>query len=104
MITPDSAILSPPRATFEQCGRYLFAHPSIGEYTSGDITTILRAYFDVCVLAGVDPLLAVAPLVHETGNLSSWGAARPPRNPARIPLTCATGRLNHALAPCTSER
>src|SRR5258706_16105038 len=84
MITPDSAILSPPRATFEQCGRYLFAHPSIGEYTSGDITTILRAYFDVCVPAGVDPLLAVAHLGPAARNISRWWAPAPPPQPADI--------------------
>lgn len=87
MITPDVTILSAPRATTEQCSRYILARAH-GEYVPADIANaIVPAYFDLCVLAGVDPLLAIAQMVHETGNLTSWWSARPRRNPAGIGVT-----------------
>ena len=94
-ITPDSPILAPPRATLDPCSRAILARPH-GAYTPGDLATITRAYFDVCVLAGVDPLLAIAQLIHETGNLTSWWAARPRRNPAGIGVTGQTRLLKPA--------
>jgi hypothetical protein len=36
---------------------------------------------------GIDPLVAIAQMIHETNNLSSWWAARPRRNPAGIGVT-----------------
>jgi hypothetical protein len=33
---------------------------------------------------GLDPYLAIAQMIHETGNLTSFWAARPQRNPAGI--------------------
>jgi hypothetical protein len=45
----------------------------------------------VCATAGVDPLIAVAQMCHETGNLTSWWAARPRRNPAGIGVTGEPG-------------
>ena len=83
-LTIDSAILSAPRATLEQCIRYVIAQPH-GEYTRDDIASvILPTYFGLCLSVGVDPLVAVAQSVHETANYSSWWAARPQRNSAGI--------------------
>jgi hypothetical protein len=44
----------------------------------------VRAYFAQCLPLGLDPVLAVAQMLHETGNLTSFWAARPQRNPAGI--------------------
>jgi N-acetylmuramoyl-L-alanine amidase len=91
MITPDTPILSPPRATADQCSRYIRARPH-GEYTDYDIASVIvPSYFDVCGLVDVDPLLAIAQMVHETGNLSSPWSARPHRNPAGIGVTGQPG-------------
>lgn len=84
LLTADTTILSAPRATLEQLGRAVLSRPT-GEYVEADITrNILPAYWRVCTSVGVDPLIAVAQLIHETGNLSSFWAARPQRNPAGI--------------------
>jgi hypothetical protein len=87
-ITPDSPILNAtPQATPEQCSRYLIARPH-GEYTESDIAdVIVPAYFAVCAAVGVDPLLIIAQLIHETGGLSSWWSQRPNRNPAGVGVT-----------------
>jgi len=87
MITADSAILAAPRATLEQCSRFMLARP-YGAYHYCDIhDVILPSYFDLCELVGVDPCLAIAQLIHETGNLTSWWSQRPRRNPAGIGVT-----------------
>jgi hypothetical protein len=87
-ITPDSLILNAtPQATPEQCSRYLLARPH-GEYTQIDIAgVIVPAYFAVCAASGIDPLLVIAQLIHETGNLTSWWSQRPNRNPAGVGVT-----------------
>jgi len=93
-ITPDSPILNvTPQATPEQCSRYLSARPH-GAYTESDIAgVIVPAYFAVCATAGVDPLLIIAQMVHETGGLTSALSQRqdpdgnPLRNPAGIGVT-----------------
>jgi N-acetylmuramoyl-L-alanine amidase-like protein len=83
-LTIDSAILSAPRATLEQCIRYVTSMPH-GEYTRDEIASvILSTYFDLCLAVGVDPLVVVAQAVHESANFGSWWAARPQRNPAGI--------------------
>lgn len=83
-VTPASTLLSPPRATPEQCIAYILSRPH-GEYTSGDVGAIVRAYFAQC--AGIDPLLAIAQMIHETGGLTSWFSQRPRRNSAGLGVT-----------------
>jgi hypothetical protein len=76
----------------EQCTHYLLSRPH-GEYTAGDIErVIVPAYFWVCASAGVDPLLAIAQMIHETGNLTSYWSQRPRRNPAGIGVTGEPGK------------
>jgi hypothetical protein len=83
-ITADESILAAPRATPEQCVRYILRRDH-GEYTQQDIANVIvPAYFDLCMKVGVDPLVAITQMIHETGNLTSWWAARPRRNPAGI--------------------
>lgn len=89
-LIPSAAIMAPPRCTLEQAHRLLVSRAT-GEYTSSEIALrILPPYWDLCERAGVDPCVAVAQLIHETGNLTSWWAARPRRNPAGIGVTGQT--------------
>lgn len=56
-----------------------------GAYTEQDIRgVIVPAYYATCEPVGVDPLLPIAQMIHETGNLTSFWSARPQRNPAGI--------------------
>jgi hypothetical protein len=88
--TADSPILGTTHATPEQCSRSILSRPH-GEYTSVDIASVIvPAYFRICAQVGVDPLVAVAQMCHETGNLTSWWSQRPRRNPAGIGVTGAT--------------
>jgi N-acetyl-anhydromuramyl-L-alanine amidase AmpD len=90
-LTEHSPILARPRATPEQVTEYILARPH-GEYTKSDIArTIIPTYWKVCAQAGVDPLIAVAQMIHETGNLSSAWSQRPKRNPAGIGVTGESG-------------
>jgi hypothetical protein len=73
---PDSPILAVPTGAPEQAIAYILAR-SHGAYTDLDVDTIVRAYWAQCVHVGVDPVLVVAQLIHETGNLTSWWAQRP---------------------------
>jgi len=90
-LTPDSSILARPRATPEQAIAYTTARPH-GEYTKSDITrTIIPTYWKLCEQAGLDPVVAVAQMIHETGNLTSAWSQRPKRNPAGIGVTGEPG-------------
>lgn len=90
-LTPDSAILARPYTTPEQAASYILARPH-GEYTKSDIArTIIPTYWEVCGQAGVDPVVAVAQMIHETGNLTSAWSQRPRRNPAGIGVTNELG-------------
>jgi N-acetyl-anhydromuramyl-L-alanine amidase AmpD len=83
-ITEDSSIIGQPRASAAQAAHYMGARPH-GEYTDADIArVIVPAYWELCQAVDVDPLVAVAQLIHETGNLTSWWSQRPRRNPAGI--------------------
>jgi hypothetical protein len=56
-----------------------------GEYTEEDIrNAIVPAYYAACEPVGIDPVIPIAQMIHETGNLTSFWAARPQRNPAGI--------------------
>lgn len=69
---------------------FMLARPS-GEYTEKDIrSVIVPAYYWSCGEVGLDALLVIAQLIHETGNLTSFWAARPRRNPAGIGVTGQT--------------
>lgn len=57
-------------------------------YTSGDIRhTIVPTYRAVCTFVGLDAVMLIAQMLHETGNLASWWSQRPRRNPAGIGVT-----------------
>lgn len=110
--TDTSPLLLPPGAVQdprdqERCVRYILARKH-GEYTEADVRKILAGYAGVCSQAGLDLLLVVAQLIHETtegwrngqpdpdaperGPLCSWWSQRgsedaPRRNPAGIGVT-----------------
>jgi hypothetical protein len=89
-ISSASPLLAPPRATVEQALAYLRERPH-GEYSDDDLgRVILPAYWQIATSVGLDPLLAVAQLLRETDNLTSFWAARPQRNPAGIGVTGRT--------------
>jgi hypothetical protein len=90
----DSPILTNNiQGTPEQCGRFMLARAH-GEYNATDINTVIvPAYFSVCAVVGLDPVMLLAQMIHETGCLTSWWAQRPRRNPAGIGVT---GRTNPA--------
>ncbi|MBK9711572.1 MAG: glucosaminidase domain-containing protein [Kouleothrix sp.] len=68
-----------------------------GDYDAHAITNVIvPGYLAVCAAGDVDPLLALAQLIHETGCLSSWWSQRPRRNPAGIGVT---GRTSHTRPP-----
>jgi len=87
----DSPILSNTlQGTAEQCSRYILARAH-GEYNPTDIAgVIVPAYFSVCVSVGMDPVMLLAQMIHETGCLTSWWSQRPRRNPAGIGVTGRT--------------
>lgn len=53
-------------------------------YDAPTVDTILASYDDQATALGIDPLIAIAQMAHETGALTSWWSARPRRNPAGI--------------------
>lgn len=79
-------LLSAATATPAQAARRILSRPH-GAYTDKDVAAICQAYADTCAAGGLDLAMVVAQLIHETGNLSSWWAARPRRNPAGIGVT-----------------
>lgn len=91
-VSIDSPILAPPRSTAERASAVILAREH-GEYTAYDISqVIIPAYFRIAQSVGVDPIVAIAQMIHETGNLTSWWSQRPRRNPAGIGVTGATAK------------
>lgn len=92
LITPLSQLIWEPRAEPQQCVAYILRKPH-GEYDEYDIRSIVQSYYQNAT--GIDPLLAIAQAIHETGNLSSYWAARPRRNPAGIGVIGVAGAGVH---------
>ncbi len=91
MYTPDSPILGPARVSQERVISVLLSRKPTPLYTEHDFRTgIVLPYFEVCALTGVDPVVAIAQCVHETGNFTSWWSQRPRRNPAGLGVTGKT--------------
>ena len=82
-------IVIKPSALAQQCVDYILHHNHSPEYTTWDIQwKIVWPYFNYS--PGIDPVMLVAQLIHETGNLTSWWSGRPRRNPAGIGVTGRT--------------
>lgn len=84
VITADSTIFGTPSATQAQAVAAILARKPDPSYTPFDVQLIVSHYFRVCALVGVDPIIAIAQMMHETGSLTDWHALRPHRNPAGI--------------------
>lgn len=85
--TEHSALIGVPHATPGQAVAYILSRPHTN-YTDDDVrNTIVPAYYATCRGVGVDPVLAIAQMIHETGNLTSAKSRRPWRNPAGIGAT-----------------
>lgn len=93
-VTRDSKIMAPARCTREQASAYVFRHmQNVSNYTRVDLDKIIiPAYFTEGQLAGVDPCIAIAQMIHETGFLSSFWSKRPRRNPAGLGVTGQTAK------------
>lgn len=79
-------IVTKPSASAKQCTEYILAHSHDPQYTMFDIQwKIVWPYFNYS--PGIDPVMLVAQMIHETGNLNSWWSGRPRRNPAGIGVT-----------------
>ena len=87
----DSPILcTSVQGTPEQCSRYMLVRAH-GEYNEVDIASVIvPAYFSVCASVGMEPVMLLAQMIHETGCLTSWWSQRPRRNPAGIGVTGRT--------------
>ncbi|NOK59135.1 MAG: N-acetylmuramoyl-L-alanine amidase [Chloroflexi bacterium AL-W] len=84
LLDANTTLLHAPRATAAQCAQFLIDRRH-DEYTSFDIErVIVPQYFDICTSVGLDPLVVIAQMAHETGHLSSFWSARPQRNPAGL--------------------
>jgi hypothetical protein len=90
MIDPASSLLHPPRASLDRLTRSLLARPH-GAADDATVTFVARLYFGTCNPLGIDPLVVIAQMRLETGNLTSdW--SRPPKfNPAGIGVTGEPG-------------
>lgn len=86
-LTADSPLFSPPRATAEQVAAYIVHRGTT--YTPYDVQVIVGHYWRMAPAVGIDPLLAMAQVIHETDNLKSWWSQRPRRNPAGLGVTGA---------------
>lgn len=93
-ITRDYSIIATPQRTQQQVAAYMHSRPR-ANYTNEEISTIIiPAYFEQGLRVGVDPVVAIVQMIHETGYLSSWWSARPRRNPAGIGVT---GQMKKSL-------
>jgi hypothetical protein len=89
-VTGTSPLLAPPRAPADRLEAYVRSRPH-GSYSDANVRTIVRLYDQTARSVGLDPLLVVAQMVLETGNLSSEWSQPPRRNPAGIGVTGEPG-------------
>jgi len=84
-VSPDSSILSAPRATPDQAVAYILKRGTT--YSPRDVEVIVGYYWRFAPQYGVDPLVAIAQNILETNNMKSWWAQSPRNNPAGIMVT-----------------
>lgn len=95
----DSPLLSAPHGTPAQGAAYLARRGTDKSYTKQDQWTIATLYWSIGISAGIDPVMAFAQMVHETGGLTSWWSLRPNRNPAGLGVTGETNRSRSRPGP-----
>jgi hypothetical protein len=115
-IDKTSLLLAAPRATRAQLEAYIGSRPH-GGYDDAKVKMIVGLYVKTSTSVGLDPLLVVAQMILETGNLSSDWSQPPHRNPAGIGVTGEPGEgisfptwraavrahVGRLLAYCVSE-
>jgi hypothetical protein len=68
MYTEDSPLIVPSSASIEQAVACILSRAH-DNYADDDIsTTIVPTYFALCAGVGIDPILALAQMIHETQN------------------------------------
>ena len=87
LYTAASPILALPAVDRETLAQALVVRCSASLYPDEVIGELGLTYFDLCALAGVDPVVAVAQCCHETGNLTSPRSQPPQHNLAGIGAT-----------------
>lgn len=88
--TADSPILGEPKTSRERVSAYITSRPT-GGYSATDVANVIvPGYWSQSVVVGIDPVLAIAQMLFETANLTSWWSQRPRRNPAGIGVTGRT--------------
>ncbi len=79
--TELSPILGTPKATRAQL-RFTVHKKSF--YTQQEVDTFFDLYWKLATETGVDSIIPIAQMLHETADLTSFWCARPQRNPAGI--------------------
>lgn len=98
MLTQASPILADSSTTAEQAIAYITARGT--PYSPASVATIVGHYWRLAPPVNIDPALALAQCLHETGDqdpvtrkwlvLASWWSQRPRRNPAGLGVTGKT--------------
>lgn len=89
----ESPLIGPPQGTLEAVAANFPIRDdpaNADDYTAYDVrSVILPAYWEQATAPGVglDPVLAIAQMAHETGNLTGFWSWRTQRNPAGIGVT-----------------
>lgn len=91
-VWPSKPILGPVSGTAELGAKYLGVRKTDGTYSAADHLTIAKYYWNLGASVGIDPVMAFAQMIHETGGLTSWWSLRPRRNPAGLGVTGETSR------------
>jgi Mannosyl-glycoprotein endo-beta-N-acetylglucosaminidase len=100
-VTRDSVVMAAPRAAQEKAAAYINQRKVSMQYSVYDISSVIvPAYYEEARKVGIDPVIALAQVIHETGFLSSWWCARPRRNPAGIGVT---GEMKKSLTRAEAE-
>ncbi len=90
-VSLNSRLVARPRVALARVQRYLVSQ-SHGEYSDDDVRWIARLYFETARSVGLDPLVLLAQMVHETAGLDSYWSQPPRRNPAGIGVTGEPGQ------------
>lgn len=95
----DAPILGLASGSYEQAVTWLRTYADCSYRDEESLATIVGAYLDIGNRSGVDWFMALAQCFHETGNLTSFFAQRPQRNPAGIGVTGRTQRGTQDAPP-----
>jgi Mannosyl-glycoprotein endo-beta-N-acetylglucosaminidase len=89
-ITAKTSLMAEPRATQAKLTQAMLGRDH-GSYTAANVRGIVKKYVTLSEAVGLDPLLVVSQMIHETDNLDSFWSQPPRRNPAGIGVTGKKG-------------